>query len=50
MEVYTMYSFVSIFSHNISSIPEYVKTGIDMANSFGFMQMNEKIDYSLCEE
>ncbi len=33
-------------SRNISSIPEYVKTGIDMANSFGFMQMNEKIDYS----
>ncbi len=35
-----------IDTHNISSIPEYVKTGIDMANSFGFMQMNEKIDYS----
>ena len=33
-------------TRNISSIPEYVKTGIDMANSFGFMQMNEKIDYS----
>lgn len=31
---------------NITNIPEYVKTGIDMANSFGFMQMNEKIDYS----
>ena len=35
-----------IDAHNISSIPEYVKTGIDMANSFGFMQMNDKIDYS----
>ncbi len=31
---------------NISSIPEYVKTGIDMANSFGFMQTNDKVDYS----
>lgn len=33
-------------SRNMSSIPEYVKTGIDMANSFGFMQQNEKVDYS----
>ena len=33
-------------TRNVSSIPEYVKTGIDMANSFGFMQMNDKIDYS----
>ncbi len=31
---------------NMSSIPEYVKTGIDMANSFGFMQSNEKVDFS----
>ena len=31
---------------NVSSIPEYVKTGIDMANSFGFMQTNDKVDYS----
>ena len=35
-----------IDARNVSSIPEYVKTGIDMANSFGFMQMNDKIDYS----
>lgn len=31
---------------NVSSIPEYVKTGIDMANSFGFMQTNDRVDYS----
>ncbi len=31
---------------NVSSIPEYVKTGIDMANSFGFMQTNDKVDYA----
>ena len=35
-----------IETRNMSSIPEYVKTGIDMANSFGFMQVNDKIDYS----
>ncbi len=33
-------------TRNMSSIPEYVKTGIDMANSFGFMQVNDRIDYS----
>ena len=33
-------------SRNMSSIPEYVKTGIDMANSFGFMQQNDKVDYT----
>lgn len=33
-------------NRNMSSIPEYVKTGIDMANSFGFMQQNDKVDYS----
>ena len=33
-------------SRNMSSIPEYVKTGIDMANSFGIMQQNEKVDFS----
>ena len=32
-------------NRNMSYIPEYVKTGIDMANSFGFMQTNDKIDY-----
>lgn len=31
---------------HLSSIPEYVKTGIDMANSFGIMQPNEKVDFS----
>ena len=31
---------------NVSSIQEYVKTGIDMANSFGFMQTNDKVDYA----
>ncbi len=29
---------------HMSSIPEYVKTGIDMANSFGFMQ-TDKVNY-----
>ena len=33
-------------SRNMSSIPEYVKTGIDMANSFGIMQGNEKVDFA----
>ncbi len=33
-------------SRNMSSIPEYVKTGLDMANSFGIMQANEKVDFS----
>ena len=33
-------------SRHMSSIPEYVKTGIDMANSFGFMAQNDKVDYS----
>ena len=32
-------------SRHMSYIPEYVKTGIDMANSFGFMQTNDKVDY-----
>lgn len=32
-------------TRNMSSIPEYVKTGIDMANSFGFISQNEKVDY-----
>ena len=31
---------------NMSSIPEYVKTGLDMANAFGVMQANEKVDFS----
>jgi hypothetical protein len=30
----------------LTHIPEYVKTGIDMANSFGFIQTNDKLDYS----
>ncbi len=33
-------------SRNMSSIPEYVKTGMDMANSFGVMQANEKVDFT----
>ena len=33
-------------NRNMSSIPEYVKTGIDMANSFGFMNQTDKVDYS----
>ena len=33
-------------SRHMSSIPEYVKNGIDMANSFGIMQPNEKVDFS----
>ena len=33
-------------ARNMSSIPEYVKTGLDMANSFGIMQANEKVDFS----
>ena len=33
-------------SRNMTSIPEYVKTGIDMANAFGIMQQNEKVDFS----
>ncbi len=33
-------------SRHMSSIPEYVKTGIDMANSFGFMTQNDKVDYA----
>ena len=33
-------------TRNMSSIPEYVKTGIDMANSFGIMQGNEKVDFT----
>ena len=33
-------------SRHMSSIPEYVKTGIDMANSFGFMSQNDKVDYA----
>ncbi len=32
-------------SKHMSYIPEYVKTGIDMANSFGFMQTNDKVDF-----
>lgn len=40
-------SVKKILDHrNMSSIPEYVKTGIDMANSFGFMNQNDKIDYT----
>ena len=33
-------------SRHMSSIPEYVKNGIDMANSFGIMQPNEKVDFT----
>lgn len=33
-------------TRNMANIPEYVKTGIDMANSFGFVQQSEKVDYS----
>ena len=40
-------SITKILNHrNMSSIPEYVKTGIDMANSFGFMNQTDKVDYS----
>lgn len=31
---------------NISSIPEYAKTGLDMAHFFGMNQNGEKIDYT----
>ena len=33
-------------SNGVSSIPEYAKTGLDMANLFGVSQLNEKIDYT----
>ena len=33
-------------SKDISKIPEYAKTGIDMANFFGVSQNGEKIDYA----
>ena len=33
-------------THDQSSIPEYAKTGLDMANFFGAKQNNEKFDYS----
>ncbi len=33
-------------SNGISSIPEYAKTGIDMANFFGVSQNGERLDYS----
>ena len=33
-------------ARHMSSIPEYVKNGIDMANSFGIMQPNEKMDFT----
>ena len=33
-------------SHEQSAIPEYAKTGLDMANFFGVTQNNDKIDYA----
>ncbi len=33
-------------SHEQSVIPEYAKTGLDMANFFGVTQNNDKIDYA----
>lgn len=33
-------------SHNQTNIPEYAKTGLDMANLFGVTQNGEKIDYA----
>ncbi len=33
-------------SKDISKIPEYAKTGIDMANFFGVSQNGEKVDYA----
>ena len=32
-------------SHNQSTIPEYAKTGLDMANFFGVTQNGDKLDY-----
>ncbi len=32
-------------SHNQSSIPEYAKTGLDMANFFGVTQNGDRLDY-----
>ena len=32
-------------SHNQSTIPEYAKTGLDMANFFGVTQNGDRIDY-----
>ena len=32
-------------AHNQTTIPEYAKTGIDMANFFGVTQSNERLDY-----
>ena len=34
-----------MISHNQTSIPEYAKTGIDMANFFGVTQNGDKVDY-----
>ena len=33
-------------SHNQTTIPEYAKTGIDMANFFGVTQSGEKVNYA----
>ena len=33
-------------SHGQTSIPEYAKTGLDMANFFGVTQNGDKIDYA----
>ena len=33
-------------SHNQSTIPEYAKTGLDMANFFGVTQNGDRIDYA----
>ena len=33
-------------THNQTTIPEYAKTGIDMANFFGVTQNGDKIDYA----
>ena len=32
-------------SHNQTTIPEYAKTGIDMANAFGISKTGDKVDY-----
>ena len=32
-------------SHGKRTIPEYAKTGLDMAHSFGLVQNNDKVDY-----
>ena len=33
-------------SHNQTTIPEYAKTGLDMANFFGVTQNGDRIDYA----